>query len=224
MKNLLLVSVLMLGFNGYGQGRTSSEEFLIKNERALTSVVGWKQDGNGEWSSRKNQIDYKDKLISIGTFNTIIDSVEYTILKTERHTHYYKYPSISTGYVSTKTTCLYIINVDQLDLLKNILKQQSDSTYQIDIEYYTELSNRFIALGGEYTYSTNNVLKKLAKKVREANYGYLNLRFPISSQLIDGKYVVRFDYPSGWINERKYNKTLKKGYFETTPENFTEIL
>ncbi|TRW22524.1 hypothetical protein FMM05_16725 [Flavobacterium zepuense] len=230
IKNYLTLIIALISLSTFSQDRVNATVPAIDAvaNGKLTEATGWIKNDDGKWVSRKNKIpankieefksliDYeadglgenRENFIYIEHRNIKIADSSYTILIKKFKDGYYKYESISQGWVPQNSLIYYVFKTSELDKLKNL---EADKTHAIKIK--TIYSNFILYLDPKS--SLNTVAKDLYKKISD-NYNMYDLGVYLKVYKGNVRFIIQ--------NFEEYlPQDLEKAYYETPIANFEKL-
>lgn len=232
MKKLLLISICLITFIGFGQSRTNAviPEFDSLGAK-LETATGWKYNSeSGQWIDNPNYIDYKKGNTfwishTYQNFNWIrfgqitINNSNYMVLLFEKKSGYYEYPNIQEDWNETKETHFVVFTEDQYTDIKSIIEKKEGVDKLVQSPLYGFMTDKYELLGGEHEYNDKNLCMKINNKIKDGGSKYLKSTLLLNSQNIDNQDIVRFKLPSHRVSD----PNTEKSYFEVSFSIFSKI-
>ena len=237
MKKSLLTTLAIFATTilAIGQSRNAPTiANIIEKSEKLTQATGWCQNSSTqEWVSNPNclyesecksyWIDHTENFLWIQIWKLELDGQTYIALVSEVLGGHYKYPNIKEDWQSEKITKWLIVTEDEYSKFKTDLTALSGQEIVLQSKKNDKLSNYYNILGGDKSYTEENILKLITASIRKDNYSSEGYKF--NSQTVDGLDVVRFRLQK-YYYQSSYSTSndLEKQYFEMNLSDFLKIL
>jgi hypothetical protein len=213
----------------------------------LNSTNGeWAENKNMIYHKHSQyRLSFVDENMDSMTFSKVIyKDTPYFVLLIHKETGYYEYPSIKKDWKTVKGIKYLIFEESEYQKIKMVLNQDSENVFLINIYSNGTLDNRFdplsekrvlLAIEKDLNFMEAEIFEykekwdknksdrkkysnNFMKYFYETNYKVYEKYFPIISQTVDEKKVVRFLFIT---SDYGIEDILKNKYFEIDTSNFS---
>lgn len=233
MKNFYLTAVLLLmAVISNAQERVNATLPAISGttKGRITEAIGWMQNDEGTWVSRKNRIpanmpnEYKDLLdsghdglghnrenfIYMEMRDVVIKDSSYTILIKKYKDGYYQYEHIMRGWTPENSLTYFVFPTSELERLKNL---EPDKIHNIKIKSLYTNTIQYLSPKASIT----TIAEDLHKFIQKNDF------FNMSDLIISVKFYkdkARFVVDEYWDI---FPPDVDKAYYETPIANFEKL-
>ncbi|MFY7944227.1 MAG: hypothetical protein ACOVNZ_06575 [Crocinitomicaceae bacterium] len=231
LKYLLLLLPICITGQIFGQSRVNRPELSFeKATETLEMATGWMLNTEtGKWIENGNVInDEIDQSYWISHIYQNFNWIQFATFKQKNITNYillfesksgeYRFPNIQEDWEEENRTYFFILDSLQYNQIKVVVNSKKQKDFHFTFKKYGYITDRFQILGGEHTYSEQNLLNKISSTLKgEVSTDYC---ITINSQHVDGKDVVRFRLPENCLIAKK----TKDAYFEVELLEFSKLM